>query len=181
MPRTSLSHPLKIDALALSAGQLGLTFCPGKQGDSVYGEPWARDLDTDLQVLRDWGAGLVVTAMESHEFELLRVPRLPERVGAYGMAWAQLPIRDVDIPAAPFDAVWPQVRADVLARLRAGQRVVLHCRGGLGRTGLVAALLLIETGVPAQEAIVRVRSARPGAIETHAQEAYVRTYRGLAL
>lgn len=95
---------------------------------------------------------------------------------AQGMDWAHLPIRDVDVPAVPFLSGWPAVRADLLGRLDAGGRVVVHCRGGLGRAGLVAALLLIENGPPAEAAIRTVRAARPGTIETAAQERYVRTY-----
>jgi ADP-ribosyl-[dinitrogen reductase] hydrolase len=177
MIRTSLTHPLRVDAIPVDAGQLGLTFCPGKHGTSLNGAPWARDLDTDLRALRDWGADLVVTLIEQDEFELLRVPDLGERVIAQGMSWVHLPIRDVDVPATPFFFRWPEVRADLLARLEAGGRVVVHCRGGLGRAGLVAALLLIETGSEAETAIRTVRAARPGAIETRAQERYVLNYR----
>lgn len=177
MIKTSLSHPIRIDALPVAAGMLGLTFCPGKQGDSLTGGSWLRDLDVDVAAINGWKAGLVVTLMERHEFVLLRVPDLPERVLAHGMDWVHLPIRDVDIPAASFDAVWEDVRADMMTRLKAGGRVVLHCRGGLGRTGIVAALLLIESGMHADTAILTVRRARPGAIETAAQERYVRAYR----
>jgi protein-tyrosine phosphatase len=176
MLRTSLTHPIRVDALPVRNGLLGLTFCPGKHGDSLNGAPWARDLDTDLRALRDWGAGLVLTLIEPYEFDLLRVPDLGERVVAQGMCWAHLPIRDVDVPAAPFLSDWPTVRADLLSRLDAKGRVVVHCRGGLGRAGLVAALLLVETGVRPEEAIRAVREVRPGAIETVAQERYVRDY-----
>jgi protein-tyrosine phosphatase len=41
----------------------------------------------------------------------------------------------------------------------------------------VAVCLLVETGVPAVEAISRVRAARPHAIETAAQERYVLRFR----
>jgi protein-tyrosine phosphatase len=177
MSRTSLTHPLRIDALPLAAGTLGLTFCPGKLGDSLTGDRWARDLEADLAAIKAWGAELVVTLMERHEFVLLHVPDLPERVRAHRMDWSNLPIRDVDIPAAPFDALWDAVRSDVLVRLSAGGRVVLHCRGGLGRTGLVAALLLMESRIDAEHAILAVRRARPGAIETDEQEHYVLRYR----
>ncbi len=179
MIRTSLSHPIRIDALPVAAGMLGLTFCPGKHGDSLTGGSWLRDLDVDLAAISKWDAGLVVTLMERHEFDLLRVPDLPERVLAHGMDWSHLPIRDVDIPAAPFDAVWDGVRATMLTRLEDGGRVVLHCRGGLGRTGIVAALLLIEIRMEADAAILTVRRVRPGAIETAAQERYVRAYQSM--
>ena len=43
--RTSLTHPLQIAAIPLPAGGvLGVTFCPGKKGDSLHGAPWDRDL-----------------------------------------------------------------------------------------------------------------------------------------
>ena len=58
-------------------------------------------------------------------------------------------------------------------RLLRGQSLVVHCRGGLGRTGLIAARLLIELGESPPEAPRRVRAARPGAVETRAQERYV--------
>lgn len=114
--------------------------------------------------------------MERFEFDLLGVPDLPDRVSATGMSWAHLPIRDVDVPEDAFDAVWPELFLDLSRRLHAGERVPLHCRGGLGRTGLVAALLLIEEGVAPEKAIRAVRAARPGAIETRAQEDYARVY-----
>ena len=175
--RTSQTHPLRIDPLPVGNGQLGLTFCPGKRGDSVYGAPWARDLYTDLMAIRASGATTVVSLMERFEFDMLGVPELPEQVPGFDMDWIHLPIRDVDVPAAPFDEVWPRVLPSLMERLGAGERIVLHCRGGLGRTGLVAALLLIEHGTDPDTAIRRVRGARPGAIETERQEAYVRAYR----
>lgn len=120
MLRTSLTNPIRVEALPVRNGHLGLTFCPGKHGDSLNGAPCARDLDTDLRTLRDWGAGLVVTLIESHEFDLLRVPDLGEGVVAQGMKWVHLPIRDRDVPAAPFLSGWPAVRADVISQLDAG-------------------------------------------------------------
>ena len=54
-------------------------------------------------------------------------------------------------------------------RLRAGERVLVHCRGGLGRAGAVAARLLIEFGATPVTAIAQVRAARPRAIETRSR------------
>jgi ADP-ribosyl-[dinitrogen reductase] hydrolase len=83
------------------------------------------------------------------------------------------------VPEASFERVWIAAGQDVRASLAAGRKVLLHCRGGLGRTGTIAAQLLVELGAPAEDAIVRVREARPGAIETGEQEAYVRRVRPL--
>ncbi|NJE02570.1 dual specificity protein phosphatase family protein [Thermococcus sp. MV11] len=51
-----------------------------------------------------------------------------------------------------------------------GKRVLIHCLGGLGRSGTVAvAWLMYSKGLPLGEALARVRSIRPGAVETPEQ------------
>ncbi|WP_461863720.1 protein-tyrosine phosphatase family protein [Thermococcus sp.] len=56
------------------------------------------------------------------------------------------------------------------ARVREGKRVLIHCLGGLGRSGTVAvAWLMYSKGLPLREALARVRSIRPGAVETEEQ------------
>ena len=80
--RTSESDPLRIAALPVGGGLVGVTLCPGKQGDSVFGAGWARGLASDVAAMRDWGASAVVTLIEEHEFEMLGVQALPEAVRA---------------------------------------------------------------------------------------------------
>ena len=60
---------------------------------------------------------------------------------------------------------------------RRGAKVVVHCRGGLGRAGTVAACILVEAGYEPRLAMARVRRVRHGAIETPEQERYVSAYR----
>lgn len=63
----------------------------------------------------------------------------------------------------------PQLRSI----LRRGGKVLVHCRGGLGRAGTAAARLLVEFGVAPADAVARVRHTRAGAIETKQQMQYV--------
>ena len=90
------------------------------------------------------------------------------------MIWAHLPIEDVRTPTPDWETNWSVTRTTLHAALDAGGRVLVHCKGGLGRAGLVAARLLIERGAQPDWAIAEVRKVRPGAIETSAQEAYLR-------
>ncbi|HQQ64340.1 MAG TPA: hypothetical protein PLF22_12320 [Pseudomonadales bacterium] len=157
-------------------GVIGMTICPGKKGPSIYGKPWDRDLDSDMKWIRyEWHADVMVTLLEPHEFSMLGVEALQDLAATtLEPQWMHLEIIDGDIPDTRFEQQWPWVRAQLIGVLSAGGKVLVHCRGGLGRTGLVVARLLVETGLPADETIALVRSVRVGAIETAAQEHYVR-------
>jgi len=174
--RTSESDPLRIDAVPCGAGLIGMTTCPGKQSESYYGRPWLRSLDTDLDAIVAWGATALVTLIEDHEFTLLRIPTLGPEAVARGLDWHHLPIPDTEAPGPAFERLWPGAGVVLRRRLSDGEKIVLHCRGGLGRTGTVAALLLIEFGQAPNTAISAVRAARRGTIENRTQEQYVRGY-----
>ncbi|MDP4002903.1 cyclin-dependent kinase inhibitor 3 family protein [Methylobacterium sp. NEAU K] len=173
--RTSLTHPLQIASIPVgdNGGLIGITFCPGKKDPSSVGGPWERDLGADITVICEWGASSVLTLIEPHEFDFLSVRGLPDAVRDAGLVWHHAPIPDVSVPGPAFRAAWRTIGPRISEQLREGGSVVVHCRGGLGRAGMVAAKLLVMMGEDPRRAIERVRAVRPGAIETREQEAYV--------
>ena len=178
MPRfkTSESDPIRIVAVQATSGhgRIGITFCPGKYQPDAMNGPWDRSLDRDLDAIARWGATALVSLITDREIEALRVPRLPEGVRERHMGWWHLPIPDAHAPQADFEASWAAAGDALRDRLRCGFDVLVHCNGGLGRAGTVAARLLVELGVDPEDAIGRVRRARRGAIEVSDQEAHVR-------
>ena len=173
--RTSKTHPLQIQSVVPpgATGRIGMTLCPGKkQADALTGA-WDRDLDLDLQAIRGWGGRVLVSLIEDHEFADLGVEALAGRVRDHDIDWMHLPIRDGSTPTTGFELRWKTTGRALRRRLTDGDSIVLHCKGGLGRTGMIAARLQVEFGVEPGEAIRQVRRARPGAIETAAQERYV--------
>jgi protein-tyrosine phosphatase len=174
--RTSASHPIRVDFVPDAEhglpGRIGMTFAPGKQQRHALSGAWARDLARDLAELRDThGADVLVSLVEAHELTKLGIERLADACVEAGIALDRFPIRDASVPTdgAGFDALV----ARTLAHARAGRTVVIHCMGGLGRTGLLAACCLRALGVEARRALAVVRAARPGAVETEAQERFV--------
>ena len=180
--RTSATDPLRIATLDVpSGGAIGVTFAPGKhQVAPMYGDTWERSLDADLAAIKAWGASTLVTLLEPHEFAELRIPALASRTEELGLAWHGLPITDGAAPDARFLGPWRSRGPQLARELQVGQRIVVHCKGGLGRAGTVACMLLESVGgaASADAAMAMVRAVRPGAIETAVQEAFLRTWYG---
>lgn len=173
MIRTSKTHPLYIDDLNVGPGRLGMTLCPGKKGPSASTHEWNRDLGADLDAVAAWGADTLVTLVEQPELAMLQVPGLGKAIRERGLEWHHLPVRDLGAPDASGLETWKSLAPGLHRRLDAGGRVLIHCRGGNGRAGTLAALLLIERGGSALSAIERIRAVRPHAIETRAQERFL--------
>ena len=179
--KTSLTHPLRIDAMPCGGGLLGMTLCPGKQVESYYGGRWERDLALDMSAMMGWGASTLVSLMEDQEFLKFGVQNLGDMAEGAGLDWHCLPIRDEHVPDERFERLWTYSGHVLRGKLALGERIVLHCRGGLGRTGTIAARLLIEFGLAPEEAMRRVRTARAGTVENRNQETYVLRQRAVAL
>jgi len=159
---------------APGGGRIGLCPCPGARRRYASGRDPAADVGEDLALMRAWGAAGLVSLLEHAELELLGVTELPRLAETYGLWWHHLPIRDMCAPDETFESHWTRVGGDLRRFVLDGGRFVLHCWAGLGRTGTVAARLLVELGVSPEEAIARVREARPGAIQSLQQEIHVR-------
>lgn len=103
--------------------------------------------------------------------------RLGDGVIRRNIRWFHLPIVDVSIPDENFEQSWATAGEELRSMLRRQLDVLVHCRGGLGRAGTIAARLLVELGMEPEKAIANVRAVRPGAIETADQEEFVRNIR----
>ena len=141
-------------------GRIGLMAAPGSQAD--------------LTELSRMGVDLLVPLVEDHELAHLDIAWLPQVARTLGMSVLRLPIVDMGVPDRASAA---SVVAEILTQVRGGGTAVVHCRGGLGRTGTLAACCLVEGGVGAEQAVAAVRLTRPGAIETQGQRDFVHAWR----
>lgn len=178
MARSSRDSPgrgVHVDFLPGSShglpGRLGLTGAPGRWRPGL--DPTSDDLiRCDIEWLRDHlAASVVVTLLEEYEMKRYGLSDLRDEVRRAGLESLWLPVEDMWVPSS-MEATAGLV-ASVLDRLSGGATVVVHCLGGLGRSGTVAACCLVACGRPPAEAVELVRRARPGAVEAPAQVAFV--------
>jgi len=154
-------------------GVIGMTPCPGIRMESPRRGNVQKNLRRDLAAFQEWGASGVVTLNETEELRGLGLGDLGEQAMNAGFWWRHLPITDMNIPDDEFEEMWAVEGKQLVASLIAGERVALHCLAGLGRTGMIAARLLVEMGMAPELAVVEVRKVRPRAIQTDEQEKYV--------
>lgn len=153
------------------AGTLLLGPCPGRRPEMVDDATSRAALREDLSRLAGLGAAGLLTLVEPGELPG-GMDGFSADVRTAGLEWAHLAIPDYGVPDADFMTGWRKL--DLAGRLRKGENWAIHCRAGLGRTGTVAALLLVENGVGAREAIARIRREHdPAAVETATQEAFL--------
>ena len=106
------------------------------------------------------GADTVVCLTQVHEL----ADRYPEYVTwlraqpADRTLW--YPINDLHAPT--LDEFAP-VLTDIVERIAAGGRLIVHCAAGIGRAGTTAVAVLVSLSVPLDEAIAHVRHHRPAA------------------
>lgn len=150
--------------LDLETGALVLTPCPGTKG---------ADLDASLAQLKVQGVEAIVTALDSEELASKNVSELGEKAQVLGMQWFQIEIEDDCAPGADFAAKWQAASPALHQVVDNGGKVAMHCMGGSGRTGLIAAHLLLEKSWDLSKIVQEVQSLRPGAFTKPIQIEYI--------
>lgn len=149
----------EVFAVGVGRGKLALTPVPGGAGD----------LRADVEAISQWGTTMVVSATEVEEMQSLGAARLPDLLREAGIEWAHFPIRDFAVPESPVAPQWAALSQSIHQHLQAEGGVLVHCRGGCGRSGMLVLRVMVEAGTAAKDALAQLRAVRPCAVETDAQ------------
>jgi len=144
---------------ALKTGIIALSPIPGLTGD------FAADMDKMI----GWQPALVFSMTTQDEMRHHNATDLSVRLFDAGIGWLHLPIEDFGAPMGETALLWPVAAASAHKMLDQNRKVLIHCQGGQGRSGMAALRLMVERGVPVETALGQLRKARPGAVETEAQ------------
>jgi atypical dual specificity phosphatase len=119
-------------------------------------------LSADLAFVKARGINAVVSLTER--------PLDGEALAEHGLSSLHLPVAD---KAAPDPGQVDAFVGYLDEEIGRGGCVLVHCLGGYGRTGTLAACYLVHCGMSAREAIDGLRERRPGSIENEVQEGAV--------
>jgi len=129
-------------------------------------------LDGEIEALRLAGVDTVVSLLTDDEIAESDLDDESELCRAKGVEYISLPIPDRAVPSSR-KSVQDLVR-QLDQYLAGGRSVALHCRSGIGRSTLIAACLLVASGVEPQAAFKRISDARGCAVpDTDEQRQWV--------
>ncbi len=145
---------------------LAVILCPRGEGA----------LENNLAVLQKGGIQTVVSLLEKLEASWLGLAQEGPLAVQLGMQFLSHPIPDGNLPQNP--AAFRAFVADIANRVRAGERMGIHCRGSIGRSTITAACTLIHLGFPPVNALAAVEAARGCPVpDTFEQQRWILNYK----
>jgi protein-tyrosine phosphatase len=143
---TALAGIYRIDAIG--AGTLAIMAHPASGGDAA-----AR-----IAEIAAGGINQVISLLQPAEAHALGLQHEDELVRAAGMEFVSLAIPDMGLPVSV--AEFARLSLRLYRQVHAGSHSLIHCRAGVGRSGLLAAAVLMHGGRDAQQAFARVARRR---------------------
>jgi protein-tyrosine phosphatase len=172
----ALSHHLHHSISTSSANSnspppltIGMSYLPGRCRSN-----YQRNLNDDIERIQIfYGIDLVISLLPRHQLEEMKVSNLEEafkehKLNSFLFGW-----RDKWIPSETSLHDLVEVVELIVQNLLTGRRVLVHCFGGKGRTGVIIVSVLIRLGVPYPIAIDLIRTSRKGCIHNPLQLFYL--------
>jgi protein-tyrosine phosphatase len=123
-------------------------------GPRPRGGDWLKD---DVAKWKGAGISSVLSLLTPEEERDLDLGREAGEVRAQGLDFTSFPIPDRQIPRS--EAKFSEVLEIAARDLSAGKNVLVHCRQGIGRSGLAAACLLVKNGLSPGAAVDTISAA----------------------
>lgn len=143
-------------------GTLGILLRP-RGGD------WLAD---ETVAWRESGIDVVVSLLEPEEEAQLGLEGEAATAVASGIDFRRFPIPDRGVPASRAGVV--ALADDIIDALDAGKNVAVHCRQGIGRSGLIVGGVLVAAGADLAEALRAIEESRGlGVPETEEQRRWL--------
>ena len=148
---------------------LGVSQFPGKNLQNIFD---LSSFSNDLQIIKKQKVKIVVSLLPDNE---------KNKLGLDDLIWSkeeveyiQFPINDFSVPPKKKFNELKKLISFIKENLMLSKHVLIHCNGGKGRSGMIAALVL--KAMKEKDPIKKVREKVIGAIETEEQEIFVKDW-----
>ena len=139
----------------LTKGQLWISHYPGKRGIKNK----ILQAEKDLLELKKRKIDVVASILERKELAALQVENLFELMKKHKFIHYYFPIKDKSVPKNKVEL--NRFLNELCTEIHKNKKVLLHCNAGLGRSGLIAALICKRLGI-SESPISYIRKHRPG-------------------
>lgn len=156
-----------LSGLSKGSGLFLTGACPCKHQKTALG---------DLRTLKTLGVEYIFSLISNSDLRQLGINNPFSDFINYGFAVTHFPIDDRSVPNLESHLTLRSMILKMETYLESNKVFYIHCQAGLGRTGLVTALLFRRLGMSPKNAISIVRLHRPGSVETKEQEDFVHNF-----
>ncbi len=125
-------------------------------------------LEDEIRAWSQLGIDVVVSLLAQDEIKELYLNEEAELCRTRNISYISFPIEDRNVPISRSEAV--NLICELHLLLSKGHCIVIHCRGGIGRSGLLAGSLLVVSGIEPEIAIRRVSDARGFSVPETAEQ-----------
>ena len=119
------------------------------------GGEWLAD---EISGWKRLGIGVIVSLLHRYEADELEISQEEVLCRSHGIHYRSFPVQDRGTPEST--AEFLALSDELVASLKQGLAVAVHCRAGIGRSGLLAACVLFKLGVPASQVFDLVSKSR---------------------
>ena len=158
--------PFEVFEISVGPAILGMSPLPGLTGDFL----------ADVEKIFNWNPTTILSLTPKKEMEDLGASDFVSMMAKERIPWVHFPIKDFSIVDQQQEVLWEKISKNINLQINNGNRILVHCRGGCGRTGMIVLRFMIEFGEDPEKALERLRVIRPCAIETLAQENWAKFY-----
>ena len=158
--------PFEVFEISVGPAILGMSPLPGLTGDFL----------ADVEKIFNWNPTTILSLTPKEEMEYLGASDFVSMIAKERIPWVHFPIKDFSIVDQQQEVLWEKISKNINLQINNGNRILVHCRGGCGRTGMIVLRFMIEFGENPEKALERLRVIRPCAIETLAQENWAKFY-----
>ena len=133
----------------------------------------SRDFTTDFQEIKKLNISHIFCLLEDHEFNKNGLGNYPTIVKENGLTISHYSIIDQNIPSLE---LMHEMVLNLHDCINQEKNVLIHCMGGVGRTGTLASCFLVYCNYNPQEAILITQKQRKGTIKRESQQHFVTEY-----